>query len=64
MDILKEIGDLTEDEIVDAVDAVLRRYAQLFPDWEIGTVSLCKKEDRNMQIDRTIQLLENMKTSR
>ena len=64
MDILKEIACLSEDDIVEVVEAVLKRYSELFPDWEISTFSLCRAEDRDSQINLTIQMLENMKTSR
>ena len=63
MDILREIDHLTESNIVDVLDAVLSKMRVLFPDWEIATFSICKKEDQNAQIDRLIALLENLKTS-
>ena len=64
MDILDKINNLTEFEICDVVDAVLRRYHDLFPDWEIATISICKNLDRTEQINNIIQLLEKLKTSR
>ena len=64
MDIFEEIDRLTEFEINAVVDAVLSRYQALFPDWEITPCSRFKKDDRVAQIDRFIQLLENLKTSR
>ena len=64
MDIFQEIDQLTASEINAVVDAVLAKYQALFPDWEITTFSIFKKDDRSAQIDRTIQLLEKLKTSR
>ena len=64
MDILEKIESLSSAEIVDAMDAAIRRYQQLFPEWEITVFSLHRKEDRNAQIDECIQLLEKLKTSR
>ena len=40
---------------------VLSRYAVLYPNWEVSTVSIDKCEDRNEQIDRMIQILEKCK---
>ena len=64
MDIFDLIDRLTDREIGEVVDAVLRRYNDLFPDWEIATVSINKKEDREEQLNNIIRLLENLKTSR
>ena len=64
MDIFQEIDQLTTSEINAVVDAVLAKYQALFLDWEITTFSIFKKDDRSTQIDRTIQLLEKLKTSR
>lgn len=51
-------------QIEELLFAGLKRYAVLFPDWEISTVSIDKREDRCEQIDRIIQVLETMKTMR
>ena len=59
MEIFDLIDRLTEREIGEVVDAVLRRYSDLFPDWEIATVSINKKEDREEQLNNIIRLLEN-----
>ena len=64
MEIFDLIDRLTDREIGEVVDAVLRRYNDLFPDWEIATVSINKKEDREEQLNNIIRLLENLKTSR
>ena len=50
-------------EIEMLLNAVLMRYAQLFPDWEICTISLQQDCDRNEQLDRIIDMLQKMKTS-
>ena len=42
--------------------AVLSRFGELYPEWEISTVSVLKSEDRNVQLDRMIMLLQKMKT--
>ena len=43
--------------------AVLGRYGELFPEWEISVISLPKGDARNEQIDRIIDLFHKMKTS-
>ena len=62
LDLVEEIGRADEIEIEKLLYAVLQRYAVLFPDWEINTISLQKSSDRNDQIDRIIAMLLKMKT--
>ena len=61
MDIFEIINNAKADEISEILDAVLRRYKQLYPDWEISVLSLEKSVDKNMQLDETIKLLEKLK---
>lgn len=61
-ELIKAIEKLNEYEIEETLQAVLRRYGELFPDWEVSTISLQKNEDRIEQLDRTIAFLEKMKT--
>ena len=49
------------EELNDILLAVLARYREVFPNWEVMTVSLEKAGDKNEQMDRMIGLLENMK---
>ena len=44
--LLVRIADIGEHEIADVLAAVLRRYGELFPEWEISTFSLCMNEDK------------------
>lgn len=61
-DLVKEIAKADRAEIEKLLTAVLQRYAVLFPDWEVSTISLQKSTDRNEQIDRVIAMLQKMKT--
>ncbi len=61
-DLVEEIEKADEMELDSLLKAVLRRYAVLFPDWEVSTISLQKSCDRNEQLDRIIELLHNMKS--
>ena len=61
-DLVKEIAKADRAEIEKLLTAVLQRYALLFPDWEVSTISLQKSTDRNEQIDRVIAMLQKMKT--
>ncbi len=63
-DLLAGIAQANETEISDLLQAVIRRYAQLFPEWELGTISIEKSGDRNAQIDRMILVLQSMKNPR
>ena len=62
MELLDKIASADAETAEQVLKAVLARYAQLYPGWEIGTFSLEKTGDRNQQIDNMILLLENMKT--
>ena len=58
---LKYIKEIKPEEINDVLLAVLDRYRELFPDWEIITISLEKAVDKKEQLDRIISMLETMK---
>ena len=60
--IYEQIEKASGCEINDVVIAVVKRYGELFPDWEIGTYSIEKKGNRDEQIDRLINFLEKLKT--
>jgi len=62
-DLVREIERTDEVEIEQILKAVLRRYAELFPDWEVSTISVQKSSDPNEQIDRVIEVLQKMKCS-
>lgn len=62
-DLMEKISQAQADELEALLRAVLHRYAELFPDWEISTISFQKTGDRNQQIDQYIALLTNMKNS-
>ena len=61
VDLAEEIAHADEQVIEQLLKAVLQRYAVLFPDYEVSTVSLQKSSDRNGQIDRMIATLQKMK---
>lgn len=60
-ELLEKIAQADEYEVEELLKAILRRYAEVFPDWEVSTVSLHKGADRKEQIDRIIKMLESMK---
>ncbi len=41
--------------------AVLARYDEAFPDWEVSVITIEKQRDRNAQIDGIIAVLNGMK---
>ncbi len=63
VDLVRAISQASDIEIGALLTAVLQRYAELFPDWEISTVSLEKSADKNAQLDRIITTLQSMKTA-
>ena len=56
-----QIKKAKPEELNDILLAVLARYREVFPDWEVMTVSLEKSVDKNEQLDRIIATLETMK---
>jgi hypothetical protein len=60
-DLYEKIAQANTFEIEEILNAVLLRYEQLFPEWEVGTVSFQKSADRNEQLDRMIAVLQGMK---
>lgn len=61
LDLVAEIARADAEALGTLLDAVLDRYALLYPDWEIYALSLCKNADQNEQLDRIIGMLQNMK---
>ena len=57
-DLAEEIARSGEVEIETLLNVVLQRYAVLYPDYEVMTISFKKSSDRNQQLDRMIELLE------
>ena len=61
MELLNEIKHVGKEEIQDVVQAVLERYRELYPEWDINVFSLEKSKDKNEQLDRIIGLAEKLK---
>lgn len=59
--LLSQIAAANEEETALLLDAVLARYAVLYPDWEISTLSLPRNPDRVRHLEGIIQTLEQMK---
>ena len=57
----KSMSGYKQEEVDILLTAVLARYGELYPDWEISTISIRRAEDRAEQIDRTIRMLQRMK---
>ena len=55
------IKNAKPEEMEEILQAVLTRYRELHPDWEIMLLSLDKRENKNDQLDRIITLLNNMR---
>ena len=62
-DLFAEIARADGNKIEEILNALLHRYAELFPDWEVSTISLQRSQDKNEQHDRIIGVMQNMKTS-
>lgn len=58
---IEKLGKATVDELDLFLKAVLQRYGERYLDWEICTLSLQKSEDRNTQLDRLINMINNLR---
>lgn len=58
---LEMIQNATALEINDMLQAVLERYRELYPNWDISTISIEKAVDKNQQLDQIIALIEKLK---
>ena len=58
---LDMIRSATEDEISDMLLAIMERYREVFPHWEIHVLTIEKAVDKNKQLDQAITLIEKLK---
>ena len=58
---IKTIEQANAGDIEKLLDAVLRRYAVLYPDWDLNVFSVQKSVDENEQLDAMIGMLEHFK---
>ena len=58
-DLLKYIGEITETEIGEVLDAVLERYRVLYPEWEVNMFVLPSEpgEKRRKQFEDIVQFI-------
>ena len=59
--LIERIKTSDSDEIELIMQAVLVRYRELFPEWDVNVISLEKTMDRNAQLDQMIALIERLK---
>ena len=58
---IQQIKQAKAEELNDILLAVTERYKEVYPDWEMITISLEKTVDKNAQLEQMISVLENMK---
>ena len=58
---IEEIGKADGYEAEELLKVLIQRYAVLYPDWELGVISLQKNADRNEQLDGMIRILQGLK---
>ena len=61
--ILEQIAQADEYQLNVLLNALLDRYQYVRPDMDVNVVCIEKTSDLNAQMDRMIDLLENMKAS-
>ncbi len=59
--VMRKIKNAKSAQLEKVLQAVISRYGELHPGWEISTVSIEKASDRAEQLDRIIATLEKMK---
>ena len=59
MNLINEINNTDRSNINDVLNAAINRYRQLYPDWEISLISIEKESDRDSEIEKMIELLNN-----
>ena len=50
-------------QLQEMLEALLERYAAVYPQWEMQVFSIEKSLDRDAQLDRMIALLKSMKAA-
>ena len=59
MNLINEINNTDRSNINDVLNAAINRYRQLYPDWEISLISIEKESDRDSEIEKMNELLNN-----
>ena len=62
INLVEEIKKADDIEIHSLLRAALNRYNELSEDWELSVIALQKNGDPNEQIDKTISLLQMLKS--
>lgn len=55
-----QIGHMDADQLYKTLRAILRRYGELFPEWEVNVFSIHKGEDLDGQFQAALQLLRQL----
>ena len=58
---LQKIQNANPNEAERYLNAIVKRYSVLYPDWDLTMVSLQKSDDKNEQIDRIISFIESLR---
>lgn len=59
--IIQAISQARDFEVEEMMTALLKRYGEVFPNWQVSIISIEKTRDRNKQIDKVIRFLEKLK---
>ena len=62
LDLAEKIAQVDEMDMEPLFQAVVQRYATLFPGWEAVVLFIERDADKNEQLDRMIEMLQNMKS--
>ena len=60
-DMIEYISKICVDLLPELLMAVIKRYHEAFPDWDISTVTIHKDGTAYEQISRMIELLERLR---
>ena len=57
---LEKIKNAAPEELDQILQAVLARYREVYPDWDMTVISLDRREDRDQQIRKIREFLDRL----
>lgn len=61
MELLNMIGNASNEQIGNILDTAMKRYNELYPDWEINLFSIPKGKNKDEHIDNIVRMLTQLK---
>lgn len=55
------VARASRDEIREMLNCVLKRYSELYPQWELSVITMDRRENPDEQISRMIEFLRRLR---